>query len=134
MPIYDKEKSAIRIRETRRVAESCCKSGIWGSGLCHSQLAAHTLNNLELRNRFQELKAVAEGVTLSYHSMDLNLAAGESELKPHYFAHRHFIEHHCGNSGFAEVDRVPAHYLRAVRVDAHRDFDLIARMAARINH
>jgi hypothetical protein len=79
--------------------------------LGHGPLPAGALNDLELGNGLQELKAVAESIPLPNESVNLNIAGGHSELQSHYLAYGHFHAQQGRNPRLADVDRMSANYL-----------------------
>ena len=58
-----------------------------GRRLGHGQLPAGALNDLELGNGLEELKAVTESIPMPDESVNLNLTGGHSELQSHDLAY-----------------------------------------------
>jgi len=116
------------------MGESCLISQMSRRCLGHSQLPTGALNHLKLRNGFEKLKSVAEGISLPGKSMNLDVARGQRELQSDDLSDPYFIAEHGGDSRLADIHRVSAHHGGIAQIDANIDFQPETRMTAGFSH
>jgi hypothetical protein len=66
--------------------------------------------------------------------MDHNISGRYRKFQANNLSDIDFLAEHGGNSGFAYIDRVCAHYRGVAWVDADVDVQLVARMTASFDH
>src|ERR1700758_1498521 len=106
------------------MSESCLALQISRHSLLYGQLSASALDNLELRNGFEELESIAERVPLADEGVNLNLTGRNGELQADYFTEWYLHPQYGGKARLANVDRMRAHYLGVARIDTQIDFQL----------
>src|SRR5215831_21258797 len=79
---------------TPEVAESCLGVEVSLHRLFYRELPAGTLDDLQLRNGFEEFEAVAKSTPLARESMDHNIAAGNRELQPDDLSDGYLLAQH----------------------------------------
>lgn len=102
-------------------------------GLLDGELLASPANQILSRTGLDELEAIAKGIVLPHHGVNLYISSGQGEFQAYDFADGNLDAQYRGNARFADVHAMSAHHFGIARVDTNFDFQLVAGMAAQFH-
>jgi hypothetical protein len=103
-------------------------------GLGNGEFSAGTADHILCFGGLQELKAIAESVTLADQGVHFHFSMRQGEFQTNYFVQLELLPQHGGDSGLADVYRVATNDLTVTGIDTNVNFQLETGMTAGVHN